>query len=82
VYIIFAHLVIDVRWAAGIGLVGFLSVLVFAIVHLTGRQYINADLRENAVLAGAPAAMAVAIVQLLYLLCRSSKNSGMNSSEG
>ncbi|MBN1761006.1 MAG: HAMP domain-containing histidine kinase [Chitinispirillaceae bacterium] len=68
VYVVFAHLVLGLQWAVGIAVVGFLSVLAFSIVQLTGHQYINKELLEDSVIAGSPVAMFAAFVQLLYLM--------------
>jgi signal transduction histidine kinase len=68
VYLVFAHLVLNLTWAIVVAGAGFLSVTTFAVLHLLGLNRMNQDLTEDSLIVGSPIALLVSFVALLYLL--------------
>lgn len=68
VFVVFAQLVLDIRWSVGVATAGFLVVVVFTVLQMLGLQHINPDLDMLNVVIGAPAALFFSFCALLYLL--------------
>jgi signal transduction histidine kinase len=68
VYLVFAHLVLNITWATCVAGVGFISVTTFTVFRLLHLTKENSHLVQDSIIVGSPIALGVAMVALLYLL--------------
>jgi signal transduction histidine kinase len=68
VYLVFAHLVLNLSWAIAVGGMGLVSVTIFSVLRHMGLNRVNPNLMDNSLVVGSPIALFVAFIALLYLL--------------